>query len=105
MRLLLRALVMAAALAAAPALAQSTPEPSEPSASSGDLIGPPQLSNFSLHGRVTQPPAQQLAPEPKPTPMPTRAARQSEASAATSTAPIPSSTALTKAESPEAAPV
>lgn len=55
-------ILMASALAltGTAALAQSQPG-SAPSSSapSGDLIGPPQLSNFSLGGKVTQPAAPQ----------------------------------------------
>lgn len=105
MRLLLRALMVSAALAAAPALAQNASQSSASSGTSGgDLIGPPQLSNFSLRGKVTQPAAQPAAPQANPSATSSRRAPRRALAAATGPAASRSSTALTRKEPPEATP-
>lgn len=63
----------ALALASTAAFAQNVPPAPASSQPSGELIGPPQLSNFSLQGKVTQEaaprpetPAQQRQPSTRP---------------------------------------
>ena len=92
---------LAAVLAGAPLAAQSTndatpppattPTPTPTPAPAGNSVGPPQLRDFNLNGRVTQPaqPATQI-----PTPAPTPAPR----------ATTPSTTAPRAAPAPERAP-
>lgn len=87
-------LVIASALASAsiPALAQSAPTDSTPASVSppADPIGPPQLSNFSLGGKVTQP-AQQQPVEIQPITKPQRSANtaQTQSPSTTVATPVP----------------
>jgi len=100
-------ILMASALASSgtAALAQSTLNggaSTNISSPPADSIGPPQLSNFSLGGRVTQP-AQQPA-EIQPIAKPPRAPLDSEPPMSADTTPVPAVKAPPRVQTPARAP-
>ena len=100
-------IVIASALASAStvALAQSAPNDAAPTSSASppaDPIGPPQLSNFSLGGKVTQP-AQQQPVEIQSIAKPQRPANPAEAPNTTVATPVTTARNSPRAEAAERA--
>jgi len=92
----------ALAFAGTAVLAQNAPTDAPPTGASSppaDPIGPPQLSNFSLGGKVTQP-AQQPT-EIQPTQQQPRAPRASQTPLTTDASPAPATKAPTRVQTAE----
>lgn len=101
-------IVIASALASAStiALAQNAPTDAPPTGAASppaDPIGPPQLSNFSLGGKVTQP-AQQQPVEIQPIAKPQRPANTAQTPGTTAATPVPLARNSSRVETADRAP-